>query len=169
LSEERGAAVADPEAVEVTVRVAAPPAAVFGYLTDPARYVQWMGSEAVIEPVPGGAYAVRMADGFAAAGRFEEVDPPHRVTFSWGWADSGAARQVRHEQARSGASGLPAGSTRVTVTLDPGPDGGTRLVLRHHDLPTADLRDAHREAWQAYLARLAVRAGGGDPGPDPHG
>ncbi len=25
---------------------------VFGYFTDPARYVQWMGSEADLEPVP---------------------------------------------------------------------------------------------------------------------
>ena len=44
----------------------------------------------------------------------------------------------------------------------------TRLTLRHHALATAELREAHREAWAAYLGRLVIRAAGGDPGPDPH-
>jgi hypothetical protein len=62
---------------------------------------------------------------------------------------------------------MPAGSTRVTVTLqDAG--GDTLLTLRHDDLPTSELRDAHRIAWQTYLTRLAVRASGADPGADPH-
>ena len=38
---------------EVSVHVAAAPEAVFPYFTQPARYVEWMGSEAVLEPVPG--------------------------------------------------------------------------------------------------------------------
>src|SRR5215472_1947768 len=62
---------------------------------------------------------------------------------------------------------LRAGSTRVVVTFEP-EDGGTRVTLRHHDLPTDELRDAHRVAWQTYLPRLPVRVAGGDPGPDPH-
>ena len=64
--------------VEVTVWVPASPPDVFGFFTDPARYVQWMGSEADLEPVPGGGYRVRMADGFCAAGRFLAVEPPDR-------------------------------------------------------------------------------------------
>ena len=39
--------------VEVTVLVPAGPSDVFGFFTDPARYVQWMGNEASLEPVPG--------------------------------------------------------------------------------------------------------------------
>jgi uncharacterized protein YndB with AHSA1/START domain len=39
---------------EVSVHVAAAPEAVFPYFTQAARYVQWMGNEAVLEPVPGG-------------------------------------------------------------------------------------------------------------------
>ncbi len=62
---------------------------------------------------------------------------------------------------------MPAGSTRVTVTLDAA-DSGTRLTLRHDDLPNDELRDGHRVAWQTYLPRLVIRAAGGDPGPDPH-
>jgi uncharacterized protein YndB with AHSA1/START domain len=37
-------------AVEVSVHVAATPENVFPYFTDPDRYVQWMGSEAKLEP-----------------------------------------------------------------------------------------------------------------------
>jgi hypothetical protein len=62
---------------------------------------------------------------------------------------------------------MPAGSTRVTVRLD-AEDGGTRLALRHEDLPNPELRDGHQIAWETYLPRLVIRAAGGDPGPDPH-
>jgi hypothetical protein len=62
---------------------------------------------------------------------------------------------------------MPAGSTRVTVTLEA--DGaGTRLTLRHDNLPTRELAAAHQAAWETYLPRLAVVVSGGDPGPDPH-
>ncbi|MGH3179316.1 MAG: SRPBCC domain-containing protein, partial [Streptosporangiaceae bacterium] len=67
---------------------------------------------------------------------------------------------------------MPAGSTRVTVTLETvtleDDAGGTRLTLRHENLPSESLREGHDVAWDTYLPRLAVRAAGGDPGPDPH-
>ena len=155
--------------VEVTVRVPASPPDVFGFFTDPARYVQWMGSSAELEPVPGGVYRVRMADGFAAAGRFVEVAFPRLVVFTWGFADDEAAsRTKRGEGGEPGGAGvMPAGSTRVTVTLHD-ENGGTRLTLRHENLPSEELRAAHDVAWNTYLPRLAVAAAGGDPGPDPH-
>jgi uncharacterized protein YndB with AHSA1/START domain len=159
------------EPVEVTVWVPASPADVFGFFTDPDRYVQWMGSSAELEPVPGGVYHVRMADGFAAAGRFVAVSYPHLVVFSWGFADDEAASRTKHTVGEPGASlaarAMPAGSTRVTVTLLDR-DGGTRLTLRHENLPSESLREGHDVAWNTYLPRLAVRAAGGDPGPDPH-
>jgi uncharacterized protein YndB with AHSA1/START domain len=155
-------------AVEVSVHVAATPEDVFRYFTDPARYVQWMGSEATLEPASGGTYRVHMPDGFQAAGTFVEVDPPHRLAFTWGFADADAAKRAKHEQTEAtSGSAMPAGSTRVMVTLD-AEEGGTRLTLRHDDLPNAELRDGHRIAWETYLPRLASRAAGGDPGPDPH-
>jgi hypothetical protein len=55
----------------------------------------------------------------------------------------------------------------VVVTLEENA-GGTLVTVRHHDLPTDELREGHRVAWQTYLNRLAVRIAGGDPGPDPH-
>jgi uncharacterized protein YndB with AHSA1/START domain len=155
-----------PGIVEVSVHIPATPRTIFPYLTDAARYIQWMGSNAALEPAPGGAYRVQMADGFAAAGTFTEVEPPHHLVFTWGWADDEAAQHVLGEQTAPG-SDLPPGSTRVEVTLD-ADDGGTRLTLRHHDLATTELRNAHQVAWETYLHRLAIRAAGGDPGPDPH-
>jgi uncharacterized protein YndB with AHSA1/START domain len=153
--------------VEVGVRIAAPPEEVFGYLTDPGQHVTWMGSQARLDPVPGGQYWVRMRDGFAAAGEFVQLSPPHRVVFTWGWADDEAARHVKGDQPPADASALPPGSTRVEIQLS-AENAGTLLTLLHHDLGTEQLRQAHDEAWTAYLARLAVRAAGGDPGPDPH-
>jgi uncharacterized protein YndB with AHSA1/START domain len=154
--------------VEVSMHVPGTPPDVFGFFTDPARYVQWMGSEADLEPVPGGVYRVRMPDGFEAAGRFLEVDRPRLVVFSWGFAGDEAAARTKHEGGEpGGAAAMPAGSTRVTVTLQE-EDGGTRLTLRHENLPSPELRDGHDVAWNTYLPRLAVRAAGGDPGTDPH-
>ena len=133
--------------------VAARPETVFAYFTDPARYVQWMGREATLEPVPGGAYRVGVADGVDAAGEFVEVDPPRRVVFTWGWT---------HDQA------VPPGSSRVVVTFEE-EDGRTRVLLRHSGLPDDGQRDHHRAGWAQYLQRLSIRASGGDPGPDPNG
>jgi uncharacterized protein YndB with AHSA1/START domain len=155
--------------VEVTVLVPAMPSDVFGFFTDPVRYVQWMGSEADLEPVPGGVYRVRMADGFSAAGRFVEVAFPRLVAFTWGFADDEAASRTKRGEGGGpgGAGAMPAGSTRVTVTLREA-DGGTLLTLRHENLPSDALREGHDVAWNTYLPRLVVRAAGGDPGPDPH-
>src|SRR6266487_3206038 len=91
-------------AVEVSVHIAAQPETVFPYFTDPGRYVQWMGTGARLEPVPGGCYRVLMRDGVEASGEFVEVDPPRRLVFTWGWT---------HDPA------VPPGATRVVVTLEP--------------------------------------------------
>ena len=138
--------------VEVSMHVAAQPETVFPYFTDPGRYIQWMGSDATLEPVPGGSYRVRMRDGVEAAGQFVEVDPPHRLVFTWGWT---------HDPA------VPPGTTRVVITLHAEQDG-TRVVLRHHDLPDGGQRDHHGKGWEVYLSRLGLLVYGGDPGPDPN-
>ena len=57
---------------------------------------------------------------------------------------------------------MPAGSTRVTVTLLD-EDGGTRLTLRHENLPSESLREGHDVAWNTYLPRLVVRRRGRGP------
>jgi uncharacterized protein YndB with AHSA1/START domain len=62
-----------PAVLEVSVLIAAAPEDVFPYFTDPARHVGWMGSEAELEPVPGGPYCLRMGDGFGVCGTFQEI------------------------------------------------------------------------------------------------
>jgi uncharacterized protein YndB with AHSA1/START domain len=142
----------DLDVLEVSVHIDARPETVFRYFTDPTRYAQWMGREATIEAVPGGTYRVRMGSGVEVSGQFVEVDEPRRIVFTWGWS---------HDLA------VPPGSTRVEVTLS-GHADGTDLLLRHYGLPDAAQREHHLAGWQAYLHRLAVRATGGDPGPDPN-
>jgi uncharacterized protein YndB with AHSA1/START domain len=142
----------DPDVLEISMHISASPETVFPYFIDANRYAQWMGATAVLEPTPGGRYHVSMRDGVEAFGEFIAVDPPHRVEFTWGWT---------HDHA------VPPGSTRVVVTLE-AEDEGTRVILRHYDLPDDDQRAHHGEGWRVYLDRLAVRVGGGDPGPDPN-
>jgi uncharacterized protein YndB with AHSA1/START domain len=144
--------MSDDGIVEVSVHIAASPETVFPYFTDPGRYIQWMGSGAILEPVPGGAYRIQMRGGVEACGQFLEISPPHRLVFTWGWT---------HDPA------VPPGATRVVVTLQP-EDGGTRVVLRHHDLPDDKQAEHHEAGWEFYLGRLAARASGEDPGPDPN-
>src|SRR3546814_11149586 len=40
--------------------IPAPPAAVFALLTDPEKILRWMGTEAQLEPQPGGLYLVNV-------------------------------------------------------------------------------------------------------------
>src|SRR3954452_18269609 len=98
------------DAVEHELRVAARPETVFGYFTDPVRFVQWMGAEATLDPRPGGVCrvvfqpvasiaafdatfdddhrrAVGRLDPSGArvmAGEFVAVEPPRRIAFTWG-------------------------------------------------------------------------------------
>ena len=65
--------------------VPAPPAAVFALLTDPEKILRWMGTEAQVEPQPGGLYLVNVT---GARGSFREVVPVHRLAYSWGFDGS---------------------------------------------------------------------------------
>lgn len=136
----------------VTETIHAPAAVVFDHLTDPARYVRWMGADAVLEPEPDGTYRVEIREGLAASGSFVEVEPPTRLVFTWGW---------------EGHPLVPPGSSTVEVVLEE-VDGTTTVTLTHRGLPDEQQRDEHGQGWQLYLGRLATVATGGDPGPDPN-
>jgi uncharacterized protein YndB with AHSA1/START domain len=158
------------DVVEHEVRVNARPETVFPYFTDPAKMVEWMGAEAMLDPRPGGicrivfqvpdpmielvgAYGERGLgpDGLnAVLGQFEEVDPYRRVVFTWGYERELFA--------------MPPQSTAVEVSLTP-EGNDTILHLTHRRLPDAAVA-FHRAGWEHYLPRLAVAAADGDPGPD---
>jgi uncharacterized protein YndB with AHSA1/START domain len=130
--------------------VPAPPAAVFALLTDPEKLLRWMGTEAQLEPHRDGLYLVNVTGARFARGCFREVVPVHRLAYSFGW---------------DGSEAVPPGSSLVEIDLIEQPDG-TLLRLTHTGLPDAEQCAGHAKGWAHYLARLAVVAAGGDPGPD---
>jgi uncharacterized protein YndB with AHSA1/START domain len=158
--------------IEHEIRVAARPETVFGFFTDPAKMVEWMGAEAMLDPRPGGICRIAfrvpgpMVEFVGAAygergfgpgglntvlGQFEEVDPYRRIVFTWGFETELFA--------------VPPQSTAVEVTLTPEGDE-TLLRLVHRRLPAAAVA-FHRAGWEHYLPRLALVAAGRDPGLDP--
>lgn len=64
----------------------------------------------------------------------------------------------------AGSDDLPAGSSTVEFQLTQTIDG-TRVDLRHFDLPEAAVR-GHAHGWANFLPRLAIAGAGGDAGPD---
>jgi uncharacterized protein YndB with AHSA1/START domain len=130
--------VTAPEVLAVSVRIAAPPEAVFPYLIDSALITEWIGDWADLQAMPGGTFALDI-DKTPIRGEYLEVDPPHRVVFTWGVP---------------GREGLLPGSTTVEIVLTA--DGPETLVeLFHHDLP-ADQIESHREGWTGMLPKLAA-------------
>lgn len=100
----------------------------------------WMGIEAHIDPRPGGEFRLDVDGQHVARGRYEIVDPPHRIVLSWGW---------------EGSPDVPPGSTKVEITLTEQP-GGTLLRLCHSGLPSEIERDNHRNGWLQYSVSLKV-------------
>jgi uncharacterized protein YndB with AHSA1/START domain len=151
-------AVEQSNVVEREVRVAARPETVFPFLIDPEKMRLWMGRSTELDARPGGIYRVEVNDQAIARGEYVEVDPPRRVVFTFGWEG-----QVAGE----GEHGVPPGSSRVEISLDPDGDG-TLVRLRHLDLPEGS-REIHGQGWDLYLGRLKAVVAGEDPGPDPGG
>jgi uncharacterized protein YndB with AHSA1/START domain len=131
--------------------IPAPPAAVFALLTDPDKILRWMGTEAEVDPKPGGLYLVNVTGARNARGSFREVVPVHRLAYSFGW---------------DGSEAVPPGSSLVEIDLIEQANG-TLLRFTHSGLPTAEQCAGHAKGWDHYLQRLAIAAGGRDPGPDP--
>ena len=131
--------------------IAAPPAAVFALLTDPEQILRWMGTEAEIEPHPGGLYLVNLTGTRCARGEFREVVPVHRLAYSFGW---------------DGDEEVPPGSGLIEIDLIDR-DGGTLLRMTHSGLPNAAQRAGHAKGWAHYVGRLGIAAAGGNPGADP--
>ncbi len=140
-----------PGSVEREVRIAAPPAVVFDYLVDPSKMLKWLGQVVELEPRPGGLFRVDVNGRDIVRGTVVEIVPHQRLVVTWGWEGGGGR--------------VPPGSTTVVIVLEPDGDG-TIVRLSHRNLRGRD-REVHGDGWQHYLGRLAIAAGGGDPGPDP--
>jgi uncharacterized protein YndB with AHSA1/START domain len=132
------------------IMIDATPETIWPFLTDPGRHVEWDGTVAELDPRPGGVYRVLVGGRHQSAGEYVEVVPMERVVFTFGWDEPDHP--------------IPAGSTTVEITLQREGEK-TRLRLVHRGLPDDAVGD-HTVGWDHYLGRLAVRAAGGDPGPD---
>jgi uncharacterized protein YndB with AHSA1/START domain len=134
------------------MQIAAPPATVFAFLTDPEKILNWIGTEATTELHPGGLYLVKGvgARDSVVRGAFREVVPVHRLAYSFGW---------------EGGQDVPPGSSLVEVDLIER-NGGTLLRFTHSGLPNAAQCAAHEKGWAHYLGRLAMAATGRNPGID---
>jgi len=131
-----------------SIDIDAAPEIVFEFLVTDAGMTSWMGQWASLDPVPGGRFAVDIA-GYPARGSFLEVDPPRRVTVSWGFA---------------GNESLPPGSSTVSFELTPISDG-TRVEVVHRGLPAGEV-PGHTKGWNHFLPRLARTAIGEQLQPD---
>jgi uncharacterized protein YndB with AHSA1/START domain len=148
-------ATTETTSVERTISIAASPETVWEFFVNPEKLMRWMGTDAELDPQSGGTYRNEVLPGHVARGEFVELDPPHRLVFTWGWERSG-----------DDPSPVPPGSSTIEVELTP---EGNRTSLRfvHRDLPNAEAAASHAHGWDHYLARLETAAGGGDPGEDP--
>ncbi len=77
--------------IEITTDIAAHPATVATFFSDPARFERWFGPGSTIDPRPGGAFRVVYPGGAAAGGEVVEIGPG-RVVLTWG---SRATRRSR--------------------------------------------------------------------------
>lgn len=131
-----------------SIEIDAPPAVVYDYLVTSEGMATWMGTNAALDPRPGGAFSVDVA-GYPVRGTYLQVDRPRRVVVSWGFA---------------GNPDLPPGASTVAFTLTE-IERGTRVDLLHSNLPEPELA-GHADGWSHFLPRLRVAAPGGKPGPD---
>jgi uncharacterized protein YndB with AHSA1/START domain len=136
-------------------QIAASPATVFAFLTDPQKILSWMGAEAETELHPGGLYLVKDIagrPGRTARGQFREVVPVHRLAYTFGWEGEGD-------------EAVPPGSSLVEIDLIDR-DGGTLVRMTHTGLPNTAECANHAKGWAHYLGRLGMAAEGGNPGVD---
>jgi uncharacterized protein YndB with AHSA1/START domain len=82
---------------------------------------RFCGTEAELDPRPGGIYRSLMAGAYEARGEFVEVVPNERVVYTFGWDVE--------------AISVPPGSTTVQIPLHPEGDK-TRVQLVHRACPT---------------------------------
>lgn len=137
--------------VDKTISIAASPSEVYALLTRADLLVEWLAPIASLDARPGGEVSWTHHNGDTVQGEFVELVPDRRVVFTYGWDRTDV--------------GVPVGSTRVEIDLR-ATRAGTELRLIHRGLE-GPMADAHAGGWANYLDRLAVRAEGRDPGPDP--
>lgn len=128
------------------VFIEASPETVFSYLTEQEKAAQWFGEIVDIEGKTGGRFHVSTQSGIHATGEFTKVIPFKEVAFTWG-----------------GMHGMPDGQSTVEIILHD-EDGGTRLSLRHYDIPLQEAADDFINGWtKKAFPLLKLISEGGSP------
>ena len=132
----------DGDTISIEVRIAAPAEQVFQALTDPKQLMQWWGQKGLYHHTkwtadvrPGGKWrseGVGDQDGapYNVSGEYLEVDPPHRISYTWKASWSGSLK------------------TAVRFDLDSVGDG-TIVRLQHSGFAAAPA--AARDHYQGWL------------------
>jgi uncharacterized protein YndB with AHSA1/START domain len=130
-----------PESYRNSVHIAAEPDQVFEYFTRPEAIVRWMGDYAVLDPRPGGEFALDI-EGVPVRGRYLELHPPRRLVVSWGHA---------------GSERLPPGASTVEIVLTKEREGTTVQIVHRH-LSQIDARADSIGRQPLGLVVAAIRA-----------
>jgi uncharacterized protein YndB with AHSA1/START domain len=120
-----------------SVHIAAEPDQVFEYFTRPEAILQWIGDYAVLDPRPGGEFALDI-EGVPVRGRYVELHPPRKVVISWGHA---------------GSDRLPPGASKVEIILTKERDGTTVQIV-HSNLSQIATRTAGRQRFALVVASI---------------
>ena len=141
----------DPRVLRLERLFDAPAERIFAAWTDPALLRRWFAAEpgwttpeAEVDVRPGGAYRLSMrgTDGIVrtVVGEYLEVDPPHRLVYTWRW--------LAH-------AGRAADETATVVSVDFVAEGQrTRVVLEQRGHPSEAELDSHDRGWRGCLDKL---------------
>jgi len=91
-----------------------------------------------VDLVVGGSYMLQMTNDegltHTARGTYREIDPPHRLVYTWDW----------DEDHKMGID------TRVTAEFR-AVDGGTEITLVHEGFPSEELTQDHLMGWTSCI------------------
>lgn len=130
--------------IEQSVHIDAKPEKIWPFWVDPDLLRRWLGQVRAVDARSGGQFQVEVREKHVMSGEFLELVPNERLVFSFGW------------EGNEPGTPLAPGSTRVEVTFEPDGDG-TRVVLRHSDMPATHASD-HKAGWQHFLGKLGAVA-----------
>ena len=117
---------------------AADPETVWRAFTEPAALAAWFWpfpATAVIDPAPGGAFAIAATNpAMAATGTFTTAEPPRAFATTWHWDGEDVW-------------------TDLAVSFTP-TARGTTVTVTHSGFVTDQERDEHVQGWSDCLDRL---------------
>lgn len=126
-----------------------PPKTVYDYVTQTEHLLKWWGPETIFIAdndldlsKPGPWYSVmenKEGKTFKVSGEVFNVEPPHKVSFSWAWHDE---NDVRGQE------------SRVEFSIAANKAGGTEFVIIHTELPDDESAANHNQGWTSSLIKL---------------